>query len=211
MLYVIFSFASCHFSLYPLICFRGEQMWFILLRVCVCVCSSVWETENGLLLVVAATYHQQQTSRDIQWTVFKTHKYTFYKQDIYTHIYTLALCLLKVFLWTCISGCLCFCEVLSGECTVDLYGEVFAQLCPWAFWMCVCVCACVRARACHHTPYGVFLFPSLCVMWPPVLKPINPTNTDSSRTVNMSLPTGITPSTFKGIFHDVWSLASQSS
>ncbi len=28
--YVIFSFASCHFGLYPLIRFRGEQMWFIL-------------------------------------------------------------------------------------------------------------------------------------------------------------------------------------
>lgn len=29
MPYVMFSFASCHFGLYPLIRFRGEQMWFI--------------------------------------------------------------------------------------------------------------------------------------------------------------------------------------
>lgn len=64
MPYVIFSFTSCHFGLYPLIRFRGEQMWFILLGGCVCVC--MWEKKRALL--VAVSCHYQLMEKDMHWT-----------------------------------------------------------------------------------------------------------------------------------------------
>ena len=83
----------------------------------------------------------------------------------------------------------CFCDVL------------FANLCQSAFcmrvyvseWECVCL-----------PPHPIWSCP--CVLWPPVLKPINPTYTDSSHAVAVLRPTGITPFALKGsILFEDWS------
>lgn len=67
-------------------------------------------------------------------------------------------------------------------------------------------CVYVSERACVCLPpHPIWSFP--CVVWPPVLKPINPTYTDSSHAVAVPHPTGITPFALKGsILFEDWSV-----
>lgn len=68
-------------------------------------------------------------------------------------------------------------------------------------WTCVnqhFVWVCERVSVCVSTTPSHMVSSRPCVVWPPVLKPINPTYTDSSHAVAVPRPTGITPFALKG-------------